>query len=345
MKLRIKAKCLQSPILVHFESTSVSVFQLKTKLADIFHLENAELINSLQISFNGKDVVESEPADCLSSLGFVSGDAIHILGISQDHQIKETKTPNQLKSVPEKKFNNIQNDKTLSNPSQPIPEKRMCDTVINKFLPTAPISENQNSAAPPSFSTLLSANPDKFESVFEKFCGLLHLLTVETGFTPSTRIETSNPSYLVLPDSWKIQNETLKLNYHSPYPPFSQCTIVMTAVGSVVMVYGLVPSQKPLTLKLKPGDYISADRYKNLKKLSLLFKNEVSYPLLVTIQREVNGPCPYNLCNLPPEISYRILHLLDVQSLCRLSQVSRQFQQLANQPLIWKKLVLRYVIS
>jgi len=42
MKFRIKAKNLESPKVVEFESPTVTVLQFKTKIADIFQLKDAE---------------------------------------------------------------------------------------------------------------------------------------------------------------------------------------------------------------------------------------------------------------------------------------------------------------
>ena len=289
------------------------------------------LFSSFQLSFNGTDSINAEEADSLASLGFVSGDVIYILGISHIRQecLGEQLSANQA----------LDSSKTVSEPVSD--QVNHSTSAADGSIPSACLSETPNLTVPSSFSTLLSANPDKFHSIFEEFCGLLHLLIIESGFTPSISGKTGKPSYYNIPDSWNVQHETLKLNYHSPYPPFSLCTFVITAIGKIVMVYGLASSEKSMTLKLKPSDFISNGSYTNLKKLSLLFKNEISYPLLVTIQREINGPCPYNFSNLPPEISYRILILLDVQSLCRLSKVSRLFQELTNQNCIWKRLLYR----
>jgi len=345
MKFRIKTKNLVKPILVQFETPTVSVLQLKTKVAEIFQLDDSKSTDSLQLSFNGTDAINAEEGDSLVALGFVSGDAIYILGTSPlEQQLPSNQSENLPKLMSEPTQQSSPNQS--ANLSELVPEPTVDQrdhqlSVTDRFIPPARLSETPDYTVPQSFSALSSANPNEFHSTFEEFCGFLHLLTVETGFMPSISDRTTQLSYCNLPDSWNVQHETLKLNYLSPYPPFSQCTLVVTAIGQIVLVYGIVSSQKSLTLKLKLSDFISNGSYRNLKKLSLLFKNEISYPLLVTIQREINGPCPYNLSNLPPEISYQILVLLDVRSLCRLSQVSRLFQELTSQPFIWKKRVVR----
>jgi len=292
--------------------------------------------SSLQLSFNGADAINAGDTDSLASLGFVSGDAIYILGIS--HLFQQS-TGQQLPS-------NQSLAPSISTTEPTANQRDHISSVMDEFIPSTCLSETPDCTVSSSFSKLFSVNPNKFNTIFEEFCGLLHLLITETGFKPHILDKTTKLCCYNLPDSWKVQHETLKLNYFSPYPPFSQCTLVITAVGQIVMVYGLVSSEKSLTLKLKPSDFITNGSHQNLKKLSLLFKNEISYPLLVMIQRKTNGPCPYNFSNLPPEISNNILLLLDARSLCRLSQVSHQFQELSNQTHIWRKLLSRnYGIS
>jgi hypothetical protein len=112
-------------------------------------------------------------------------------------------------------------------------------------------------------------------------------------------------------------------------------------MGSLVIAYGIGSGRKSMSLKLKPNDFMPPLGGKELRQLSIDFKNEIAFPLYVHTEREANGLCPAHLSNLPPEILSNVLQRLDFKSLSRMAITSRLFQQLASQPILWKRLVLR----
>lgn len=215
------------------------------------------------------------------------------------------------------------------------------------FTTTAhlPIGDTPANQTPESFNKLLTSYPEKAQVPVEVLGCLLHILMVESGFLPES-LSKGDPvkPFSTLPDSWSFVSGTLKLQYKSRMSPNPPCTLVLSVMGPLVMVFGTASGVKTNVLKLKPSEFMTplSTVGRNLGQLSRDFKNDVAFPLLLSIQRESGGVCPPNLSNLPAELFDKILRLLDAKSLCRLSTTCRRIQGVINEPLLWKRLVSRY---
>ena len=302
----------------------------------------------LQLSFNGKQALQTDDIKTMSSLGFVSGDAVYILGAPAEKRFP--KCPKIMENSTLQDFLMMEASANTSaaqkDPSHQTVHPMCIDSQDNpshsriskKMHPL--LLEETTSHSPECFQELQVKNPGKINCTLEKLAGLLHILMVETGFHPERDPSTSLPdAYSTLPDSWSIKGGTLTLQYRSSLPPHPVCTIVITEIGPLAMVYGTGSGTKTRILKLKPTDYLSSEGVRNMKQLSKEFKDEIAFPLLVSLQREAGGVCPINLTNLPEEIYLeKILRFLDDRSLCRLGATCHQFHRLANDPGLWKRL-------
>ena len=298
---------------------------------------------------NGKVALVAEDHELLTSLGFVSGDVVYILnspateGRTPKFPKLNSSSENSDSHQEDKLVCGEQKDQSSSNVAQKMDSEDSHSAVLAGSLNVENyhvlLSDTPDSSVPISYTNLISANPTLLQSPLEKLAGLLHILMVETGFVPQSSNISSN-HFTTLPDLWNLKHGTLKLNYKTGSK--SPCTILISTVGPVVNVQVAIGPGRLLALTLKnPNVYIPPEGGRILKMLSVDFKNEISFPLYVHIEREANGACPAHFSNLPPEISYNILERLDFKSLCRLSTTSRSFQNLANQPRLWKRLVLR----
>ena len=277
---------------------------------------------------NGKSVITSEDTQIVTALGFVSGDTVHVLGTPfgiqapQPVVIQQTTAANTQEMAAS--FNVSVSDGAQHEDEESVPKEKERKISVQQNLEDL-------------YTNLVAAHPEKFTSQLEKFCGLLHLLTVEGGFKSSPLLEDSDP-YTTLPE-WNVKYDTLKLDYVSSYPPHGNCSLIVTIMGPITIVFGQSPLEKTVfTWKTKLSECLNLQP-QNLNKLSLEFKNHVCFPLFLTVQRASDGICPVNLSNLPPELSFHILSLLDARSLCRLASTSHQFKTLANTPKLWQKLL------
>lgn len=312
---------------------------------------------SIQFSLNGKQALLAGDTELVSNLGFVSGDAVFILGTHQG--IRKPKVPrlnpsayeNDKKQEYASAISDEQHIASLGSTTKSKTIEGMTDQSreepdgnsrsLNVEKHHMPLLDTPDMLVPQSYQTLIASNSPNipFESNLEKLAGILHILMVETGFQPQT-LKSFSDLFSTLPDSWKVVNETVRLNYKTASQSFA--TIVLSSVGSLVIVHGIGSSVgKSVSLKLKPNEFMPPVGGKRLRQVCIDFKNEIAFPLYVYIEREANGTCPTHFSNLPPEISYNILQRLDSKSLCRLSMTCRVFQHLASQPSLWRKLALK----
>ena len=291
---------------------------------------------------NGKEAIDASDSDSILSAGFVSGDTVHVLGVPESAQcVQLVRTLPSTTSI----ANTGNKHGSCSKGEEQQSGKGMHMSVTTKRSADIPLAEVDVRQSPNLFTELLACNPDKFSTDFEKFCGLLHILMVEGGFIPvTTRNIDTKPLCCTLPESWTLKQGTLKLDYKSSYPPYPKCSLVVSSIGPLAIVHGQTLDRTGVTWKVKPRDFADP-HWKNLAKLSLEFKNQIVYPIFVTIQREAHGICPINLSNLPPELSNLIFKKLDATSLCRLSCTSHQFRQLIDDSNLWKRFLYRWFIT
>lgn len=286
---------------------------------------------TLELSFNGKQAIVSEDSQLLASLGFVSGDAVYILGAPAG---RSPKCPKMSQDSP------LKTDSSKDVPTMlPLADAHGSHNA-NMRSSLVLLADSPENQTPECFKQLIAANPEKVKSPFEEFAGLLHILMVETGFLPeSSRLASTANPFCTLPDSWDLHAGTLKLQYRTSLPPQPTCTMTVTEIGSLAMVYGTAPGVKTMIMKLKPSEYLRPAGGK-LRELSRDFKNQIAFPLLVSILREAGGYCPPHFSNLPEEILDKILRFLDFRSLCSVSATSHLFHRLANEPVLWKRLLV-----
>ncbi|KAI9562894.1 F-box only protein-like protein 7 [Daphnia sinensis] len=358
MKLRLKGEAFAKQVLTEFGSNTVTVAELKFRVRDILQLHDEDFLGSIQFSMNGKQALLAEDTELVSNLGFVSGDAVYVLGTFSG--ARKPKFPKLNPTPCEKNLEQEHLSTIMASDRQHLASldlstvsenfegmnkqsREECDGNPNNAPDLEkhhkPLLDTPNMLIPQTYTRLIASNSLSipFDSNLEKLAGILHILMVETGFQPETCKSFSDP-FCILPDSWNVVSETLRLNYKTGSK--SPATIVLSSVGLLVIVYGIGSSLgKTLSLKLKPSEFMPPVGSKHLRQVCIDFKNEIAFPLYVHIEREANGTCPTYFSNLPPEISYNILQRLDSKSLCRLSMTCRLFKYLANQPSLWKKLV------
>lgn len=165
----------------------------------------------------------------------------------------------------------------------------------------------------------------------------VHALMLELGF--KTESDKS------IPDNWKTSAGHVT-RYH--YPPSEEKDIVLmvTSLGPLVKIHGTHSASKNTfsTSKIKSADFTlekdGKTELKNVSHLARMFKNEVGVPLLDTVKSHLGLPTN-GLLGLPPELSLNILKYLDLKSLLRLGQSSKQLKPLVKDQNIWKRLYLR----
>ena len=122
-------------------------------------------------------------------------------------------------------------------------------------------------------------------------------------------------------------------------------SLTITTMGPIVKVHGVHPDLKTTfsTSRLAPKDFILEQEGLQTRNLALLareFKNQIGVPLLNSARSHL-GLVVTGLQGLPPELLLRILHLLPLTSVLRLSSVSRSLHSAAQDETLWRRLFLK----
>ncbi|XP_067246898.1 F-box only protein 7 [Chanodichthys erythropterus] len=176
-----------------------------------------------------------------------------------------------------------------------------------------------------------------------------HLLLLETGFLP----QGSNVNSGEMPIGWRAAGGVFRLQYAHPLLENSLVSVVAVPMGQTLVINAVLKMDKAMEnsrkLVLKADDYVMADWaggsagvvYRDLSKLSRLFKDQLVYPLMAAARQALGLPALFGLAVLPPELLLRVLRLLDVVSLVSLSAVCRDLNVATHDPSLWRHLLHR----
>uniref|UniRef100_H3CCF9 F-box protein 7 n=1 Tax=Tetraodon nigroviridis TaxID=99883 RepID=H3CCF9_TETNG len=179
-----------------------------------------------------------------------------------------------------------------------------------------------------------------------------HLLMVETGFTPQ-RAQGCELKSADMPAGWRCGGGVYRLQYSHRLCGDSVVMVVAVSLGSALIISGLLEvnqsADSVCKLSLEPSSYVTeawpgdsaAAAFKDLKKLSRVFKDQVAYPLITASRHAMALPEVFGLTALPPELLLRVLRLLDVRSVLRLAAVCRHLGAITSDRALWRHLYCR----
>ncbi|XP_060742250.1 F-box only protein 7-like [Tachysurus vachellii] len=206
--------------------------------------------------------------------------------------------------------------------------------------------EAEKDKVPPSLETLYQTV--QCNSTSDCLLLAAHVLLLETGFLP----QGCDVRAKEMPSGWKATEGLCRLQYFYPFCENSPVQMVGVLMGQTLVIKitiqttGAVEfSQK---LALNPKDYINKEWagntglvYRNMQKLSRVFKDLLVYPLIAKAREALGLPALFGLTVLPPELLLRIMQLLDVPSILRLSEVCRHLHYFTHDASLWKHFVYR----
>ncbi|XP_074481759.1 F-box only protein 7 isoform X2 [Sebastes fasciatus] len=175
-----------------------------------------------------------------------------------------------------------------------------------------------------------------------------HLLMIETGFVPQgCELKAGE-----MPAGWRSPAGLYKLQYSHPLCESSLAMVVAVSMGATLVINATLKVNETVDtvrkLCLNPSSYVTnewpesaAAAFRDLNKLSRLFKDQLAYPLIAAAREAMALPVAFGLAALPPELLLRVLRLLDVQSVVRLSSVSRHFNVSTADSSLWRHLYRR----
>ncbi|KAG7324239.1 hypothetical protein KOW79_012255 [Hemibagrus wyckioides] len=175
-----------------------------------------------------------------------------------------------------------------------------------------------------------------------------HVLLLETGFLP----QGCDVRDREMPSGWRAAGGLYRLQYSHPLCENSLVEVVAVPMGQTLVINatlktGAVEFSQKLALKLDA--YVTEEwaggnagvAYRDLKKLSRVFKDQLAYPLIAKAREALGLPALFGLAVLPPELLLRIMRLLDVPSILKLSKVCRRLHSVTQDASLWKHFVYR----
>ncbi|XP_004675769.1 PREDICTED: F-box only protein 7 isoform X1 [Condylura cristata] len=378
MKLRVRLQKRTGPL--EIPDAEPTLGQLRAQLSQaLLPTWGYSSDTRFAITLNNKDALTGDE-ETLASYGIVSGDLICLIledaiaapnlpsSTDSEHSSlqnneqpslaassSQPSTQNELlsDSFPEQAAqSDVWNDDSMSGPSQNFEAEPVQDLVEVEegpgVYPTEPMlcSESEDGRVPHSLETLYQSAD--CSNSHDALIVLIHLLMLESGYIP----QGTEAKAVSMPENWK-SGGVYKLQYTHPLCEDGCAALTCVPLGTLVVVNATlkinneIRSVKRLQLlpesfirKEEPGEDV-AKIYKDLQKLSRLFKDQLVYPLLAFTRQALNLPDVFGLVVLPLELKLRIFRLLDVRSVLSLSAVCRDLFIASNDQLLWRCLYLR----
>ncbi|XP_063072877.1 F-box only protein 7 [Engraulis encrasicolus] len=331
------------------------------------------------LSLNGKEPL-SDTGQTLTDCGIVSGDLICVVLPQSCPVIPSPPAPSQVPASSSKSTNRMQEPPastsrsttslSTSAPPQPSTESgpstsHSCissnpdtgadyemeeeEALSGPFIPDPMLcSEAEDSKVPHSLEVLFHGA----QSCSTNDCLMvaLHLIMLESGFIPQGSEGRGGGE---MPSGWRVAGAMYRLQYTHPLCENSLAVVVSVPMAAVLVtnatlkMNGMVDNARKLELKASSfvtdhwaGENAAA-AYKDLKKLSHIFKDQIVYPLMASARQAMGLPVLFGLPVLPMEMQLRILRLLDVASVVALSAVSKDLRNATEDPSLWRHLFRR----
>lgn len=341
MKLRVRIN--RQTRRLELDGPEPTLSELRVRIRDTLLGSDVEF----RLSLNGTEEL-LDTGQTLSSSGVVSGDMISVILPQSSSQQTQTapETPSGAENTP-----------GSSEEAGGADSSSARDAVMEEWL-----EDEECVSAPPPLLCCETEEEGGIPHALERLldsarcrstsdCLMLaaHLLLLETGFLP----QGSNVNSGEMPIGWRAAGGVYRLQYAHPLLENSLVSVVSVPMGQTLVINAVLKMDKTMEnsrkLPLKPDVYVTADWaagsagvvYRDLRKLSRLFKDQLVYPLMAAARQALGLPALFGLAVLPPELLLRVLRLLDVVSLVSLSTVCRDLNVATQDPSLWRHLLHR----
>ncbi|XP_058529844.1 F-box only protein 7 isoform X1 [Ochotona princeps] len=378
MKLRVRVQKQTRPVEV--PEAEPTLGQLRWRLSQaLLPTWGYSSDTRFAISLNNKDALTGDE-DTLASYGIVSGDLIcliledaipapnlpsstdseHSSVQNNDHpslaasstQASQADERLSDSSQAQAAQSDIRHDDSMSGPSQNLAAEAIQDVMdveedagVRHSEPML-CSEAVEGQVPHSLEILYQSA--SCADAKDALIVLLHLLMLESGYVP----QGTEAKAMSMPEQWKASG-VYRLQYTHPLCEGGYAVLTCVPLGNLIVVNATLKTNNEMRsvkkLQLRPESFIciedpgdsAAKIYRDLQKLSRLFKDQLVYPLLAFTRQALDLPDVFGLVVLPLELKLRIFRLLDARSVLSLSAVCRDLCIASNDPLLWRCLYLR----
>ncbi|XP_072310302.1 F-box only protein 7 isoform X2 [Eucyclogobius newberryi] len=303
------------------------------------------------LSLNGTEPLSGD-GQTLSSCGIVSGDLIcvilpgHVVAVSSSASAEQTHNNNTASQTQTQQTTLISYNEPGCSSSAIHSKVLESEQAVPSWEPML-CSEAEDGQAPLSLELLYHGAHSTSPS--DAIIVVGHLLMLETGFTH----EGCELQSVDMPAGWRGAGGVYKLKYSHALCENTLAILAAVCTGPTLVINATLKVNEKAcavgNLCLDPSSYVTnewpgehaAAAFKCLKKLSRIYKDFLAYPLIAAAREAMALPVAFGLSALPPELLLRVLRLLDVHSLTRLSMVSRHFLNTTSDSTLWKHLFLR----
>uniref|UniRef100_A0A8D0H9L0 F-box only protein 7 n=1 Tax=Sphenodon punctatus TaxID=8508 RepID=A0A8D0H9L0_SPHPU len=375
MKLRIRLQKQTAPLELQGEEPTLG--ELRAQLGQVLLSWGYSFDTQFAITLNNKDAL-TEDQETLASYGIVSGDLICLVlkdanaapnlppSSSPPRTNLEPSTLTACHSQPsnpdKERQNGLSEDWKAQTELQKSDHTEGSSQVFASGVVPDDYELQESTGSYPSEPMLCSEAvdgqvPHSLERLYhsaectsanDALIVVVHLLMMETGYVPQG-IEVKAVS---MPEKWR-SGGVYKLQYTHPLCEDGSAGLTCVPLRDLIVINAMliigneVKSVKKLPLL--PASFVCFQEpeenvtgvYKDLQKLSRLFKDQLVYPLLAAARQALNLPDVFGLVVLPLELKLRIFRLLDVCSLISLSAVCRDLYTASNDQLLWRYIYLR----
>ncbi|XP_034529649.1 F-box only protein 7-like isoform X2 [Notolabrus celidotus] len=377
MKLRVRIQRETSR--VELSGDELSLKELRDLIRDtLLSSQGLSADTEFSLSLNGSEPL-TDSGQTLSSCGIVTGDLICVV-LPESVAAKSTKPNNPTKNTNATKNTNSTsadsanptNTTTSSTETQSYTRKTTTMTSnqpSSSSLPAASsdskvpdevvsadpsssswepmlCSEAEEGQAPLSLEILYESAQTKSPNDAIMVAG--HQLMLETGFIPQVCELKSGE----MPAGWRSAGGVYRLQYSHPLCENSLVSVLAVCMSPVLVINATLKVNESVDtipkLTLNPCSYVTslcpesaAAAFTDLKKLSRIFKDQLAYPLIAAARAAMSLPVAFGLAALPVELTLRVLRLLDVVSVVRLSSVCKHFNTATADSMLWKHLLRR----
>ncbi|XP_039625429.1 F-box only protein 7 isoform X1 [Polypterus senegalus] len=212
-------------------------------------------------------------------------------------------------------------------------------------------SEAEDGQIPHSLETLYYASG--CSNPCDAVVVVIHLLMLEMGYEPQQFSNLPAQKTTQMPNGWKA-GEIYKFEYLHALCEGSSTLLIAVPMGRFIVVNATQKKNGKFIVSMKktllnPLSYINgtgngenaAGVYKDLQRLSCIFKDQIVYPLLASTRQALDLPDAFGLAVLPLELKLRIFRLLDIQAIVSLSAVNRGLNMATEDPILWRFLYQR----
>ncbi|XP_029282839.1 LOW QUALITY PROTEIN: F-box only protein 7 [Cottoperca gobio] len=362
MKLRVRVQRQTSR--VELPGAETSLEQLHERIKEtLLPAHGLGADTQFSLSLNGSELL-SESSQTLSSCGIVSGDLICVVLQESAADSADSSSQNSTSSSSSSSRTSCSSEKqqqkpqtaavTCSQPSSSRPAALLDSPLCDVSEPPSACSwepmlcsEAEPGQAPLSLELL--HHSAQTCSPTDAVMVAAHLLMLETGFLP----QGGELKPGEMPAGWRSPAGVYKLQYSHPLCEHSLVMVLAVCMGPKLVINATLKVNDSVDtvpkLCVAPCSYVThewpgesaAAAFKDLNKLSRLFKDQLAYPLIAAARAAMSLPVAFGLAALPPELLLRVLRLLDVRSLLRLSSACRHFHACTADSSLWRHLYRR----